>query len=106
MIGTQETSYSIVGSLSKEVNSLRQRSKIILISRLTCLDKKLIYRLKNEFKVIEMRIKEIYSIALLIKDNSIKEENNNINGILLLAKNAPIKIRKIKINLLKFKFND
>ena len=75
------TSYTVIGGLSKEVISLRSRCINILTSIITCQDKTLLSRLRNEFNSLEQRILEIYSIATSIKSYSI---NNNQSIDLLI----------------------
>jgi len=56
-------SITLVGSLSREVYSIRIRCDGILSSILNTKDEDLIDRLKNELKILENRRKEVFSIA-------------------------------------------
>ena len=70
----KEGSQSLIGTLSKEVDTLRKRSRSILISIIKSKDKSLILRLNNEFRSIERRRREILIMATYIRDSNILDE--------------------------------
>ena len=68
MIKELHNSYSVIGNLSREGQSLRLRSKSIVKSLLSCKNKLVLSRLRDELKDLEHRREEILSIASSIKD--------------------------------------
>ncbi len=67
MITSLHNSYSVIGNLSREVDSIRMRCKSVYQSMLICKDESLSSRLKNELDNLEKRKLEIHNIAANIK---------------------------------------
>ena len=67
---TLNSSLSLIASLSRESQSIRQRSQNIIKSIMNCNNKELLYRLRNELSSLEKRRNEIGNIALIIRDSN------------------------------------
>tara|TARA_Y100001968_G_scaffold49028_1_gene39355 strand:+ start:577 stop:852 length:276 start_codon:yes stop_codon:yes gene_type:complete len=65
---------SLIGSLCREVEHIRNRQKRIKESLKTCLDKQLILRLNKELKEHQNRSKEILNFSQNIKHNSNRDD--------------------------------
>ena len=68
MKSTLNSSFSLIGSLSRESQSIRQRSQNIINAIMNCQNKELLFRLKNELFSLEQRRCEIGNIAMRIRD--------------------------------------
>ena len=67
---TLNSSLSLIASLSRESQSIRQRSQNIIKSIMNCKNKELLFRLKNELSSLEQRRYEIGNIAISIRDSN------------------------------------
>ena len=65
-----QTSYSVIGNLSREADTNRMRCKSLSQSILDCKDECLSCRLKKELNFLEQRRVEILNIASCIKNLS------------------------------------
>ena len=73
---TENTSESLLGSLCKEVHSIRSRSRNLIESMVNCNDSLLLIRLKNEFKYLQERRKELLKSAKGIKSLNLKDNTS------------------------------
>ena len=67
---TLNSSLSLIASLSRESQSIRQRSQNIIKSIMNCKNKELLFRLKNELSSLEQRRYEIRNIATSIRESN------------------------------------
>ena len=81
MISSLQTSCSVTGSLSREVDSIRMRCKSLYESIVSCTDKSLCFRLKKELSDLEKRKLEILDIASSLK-KSCKSNNIGIDFLI------------------------
>ena len=85
MLKTFHYSYTIVGNLSREVQSLRLRCKCIVSSIINCNDKTVLSRLKSELNSLEKRKGDILNIAKLIQSRT-KTENLSVDLLIEICK--------------------
>ena len=70
---------SLVASLCRETEYLKNREKCIGYSLERCLNNSLITRLKNELAILRKRKKFIFEFAKILGDNSLTENGLSIN---------------------------
>ena len=85
---TENTSESLLGSLCKEVHSIRSRCRHLIDSMVNCNDTLLLRRLKKEFKYLQERRKELLLSAKAIK--SLNSKDSTSIDFLIEICNRPI----------------
>ena len=88
MIKTLQQSNTVIGNLSTQGQSLRQRSMHIIKSLKTCKEKSLLSRLRKELDSLEQRRNEILQIAISMKNR--KKENSPSIDLLIEICRRPI----------------
>ena len=88
MIKTLQQSNTVIGNLSTEGESLRQRSIHITKSLSACKEKSLLSRLRKERDSLEQRRNEILKIAISMKNR--KKENSLSIDLLIEICRRPI----------------